>query len=80
LTITAPKDIKELEESVRRIPISTGNPSMEAIPPTIEAVSEENVSIDNNEIPVSDAKKEPEMKAGETEEKDVEEIDLDVEK
>jgi HSP20 family molecular chaperone IbpA len=80
LTITAPKDIKKLEESVRRIPISTGNPSMEAVPPTIGAVSEENVSIKNTEIPVSDAKKEPVMEAGETEEKDVEEIDLDVEK
>ena len=82
LTITAPKDFKRFEESVRRIPISTGNPSMETAPSTIEsaAKSEENISIKDIEIPASDTKKEPDMDAGEIEEKDVEEIYLDVEK
>jgi HSP20 family protein len=56
LTITAPKDIKKLEESVRRIPITTDAPPLGEIasPATIETSSEENISSQNLEIPVSD--------------------------
>jgi HSP20 family protein len=37
LTIAAPKDIKKLEESIRRIPIAAGEPSV----PTLEATEEQ---------------------------------------
>jgi hypothetical protein len=57
LTITAPKDIKKLKESVRRIPITTDAPPVEetaTLSTTIGASSEENISNQNLEIPVSD--------------------------
>jgi HSP20 family protein len=73
LTISAPKDMKKLEESIRRIPITAGAPPMEEMaPPSLEATSD---SKDNQkvQIPV----KEHHVEAQAKEENDEEEIDLD---
>jgi HSP20 family molecular chaperone IbpA len=75
LTITAPKDIKKLDETVRRIPIATSASPNEMMAPKTEASAEENIGSQHLEIPVSDTKK-----TTKADEEETDEINLDVEK
>ncbi|KAG7368543.1 HSP20-like chaperone [Nitzschia inconspicua] len=78
LVVTAPKNMKRLEESVRRIPITTDAEAFEdAAQPSPEATDDYERNQEANN-PVSDPKKDKEIKAIAAEEDDAEEIDLDV--
>lgn len=80
LTVTAPKDLKKLEESVRRIPITAGTPKLEESmdAPSFEAVSSDSKDGEQTKISLS-AKEDQKMEAQTTTvaDDDKEEIDLD---
>jgi HSP20 family protein len=75
LTVSAPKDVKKLEESIRRIPITAG------MSPTLESASMGEIHNESGvKIPESDAKKEELVEPTHSDGDESEEINFDVDK